>query len=673
MRSRVRTLGIVFVVCLLLFSGSALAVEVNGTITIDAPDGPEVAVTAPDGTDLELDGPDGPNTVEVIHDDGVAVNNATFSSPSPTSVAVDTDEMVGTYSRVTGIEAGSTPLTINPEDKSPVTVEGGIDSIEWQDANVDDDLSETTSGFARDFSYTASSSASVTIATDTSNTKLLAVNETSGTVLDQSTSDSSGTVTFASLDAGTHGVVVRSPIRPQLSNGQPSGGMSIDGSGANISVDVTDDDFDRSHGDSVDVVFYDASDDIEIGTDTLTSAGTASVEWSSVEGGENSWYAVATDSYNEETTSSTYSFETPAELTIRDESNPDEIITDAGNATVTFFGDDDVFERPVENGVVDMSGLPLDQRFIISVQVDDYVTRQAIIESVTQQQDVYLLPETADAVDVRFRLSDPAGRFVPEDTTLFVERPITRDNETVYRTVAADQFGANGYAVQLERDQRYRLRVVSDEGRSRVFSFTSQVDETVELEISELEFDFEAEENYQWNAEIVNEDTINFDYRDPTGATESIQLTITNRTSNEIIYESELEGANVSDSYILSSKPGPQDAFIIEWFGIRNTNEDSEETVEISGSTVVGQSEIPISLPGLSERHQSIIGSFMIVLIGGAFGRSNAASGGIIISIMAGFLFVIGWMPGTVSGIFIAVALALSIVYRMAFSRGGVQ
>jgi hypothetical protein len=125
-----------------LFSGSALAVEVNGTITINAPEGPEVAVTAPDGTDLELDGPDGPNTVDVVHDDGVAVNNATFSSPSPTSVAVDTDEMVGTYSRVTGIDAGSSPLTINPDDKSPVTVEGGVDSIEWQDANVDDDLAE---------------------------------------------------------------------------------------------------------------------------------------------------------------------------------------------------------------------------------------------------------------------------------------------------------------------------------------------------------------------------------------------------------------------------------------------------------------------------------------------------------------------------------------------------
>ena len=72
MRARVRTLGIVFIVCLLLFSGSALAVEVevNGTITINAPEGPEVAVTAPDGTDLELDGPDGPNTVDVVHDDG---------------------------------------------------------------------------------------------------------------------------------------------------------------------------------------------------------------------------------------------------------------------------------------------------------------------------------------------------------------------------------------------------------------------------------------------------------------------------------------------------------------------------------------------------------------------------------------------------------------------------
>ena len=666
MRARVRTLGIVFIVCLLLFSGSALAVEVNGTITINAPEGPEVAVTAPDGTDLELDGPDGPNTVDVVHDDGVAVNNATFSSPSPTSVAVDTDEMVGTYSRVTGIDAGSSPLTINPDDKSPVTVEGGVDSIEWQDANVDDDLAEDSSGFARDFTYTASSSASVTISTDTPDKTLLAVDETSGTVLDQSTSDSSGEVTFGSLDSGTHGVVIRSPIAPELSNAKPTDTASIGGASVNLSIDVTDDDFARSHGDSVDVVFYDASDDSEIGTDTVTSNGTASVEWSSVEGGENSWYAVATDDYDAATTSSTFSFQTPAELTIRDESSPDEVITDAGNATVTFFGEESVFERPVENGVVDMSGLPLDQRFVISVQVDGYVTRQAIIESVTKQQEVYLLPESADSVDVRFQLSDPTGQFVPEDSTLYVERAITRDGDTVFQTVAADEFGANGYAVQLERDQRYRLRVINNEGRERTFTFTSQVDETVDLEISELEFEFGSEDSYQWDTDLVDNNTISFDFNDPTGETESIQLTITNRTSNEVIYEANLQGSTVSDTFVLDSTPGPNDAYIVEWTGTRDGS-------QISGSTVVGQSEIPVNLPGLTDRHQSIIGSFIIVLLGGAFGRTNAASGGIIVSIVAGFLFVIGWMPGTVSGIFIAVALSLSIVYRMAFSQGGVR
>lgn len=451
------------------------------------------------------------------------------------------------------------------------------------------------------------------------------------------------------------------------SSAKPTDGSKISDGSVDLKVNVSDPEFGTEQGEEVTVEFRDASDDSVIGTDTLSQDGTASATWSSPTMGDNSWYAVATDSYGESSQSQRFSVSTPDELKIRNESSPDSLISNSGEATVTFYekDGDKVFERQASDGTIDMTGLPVEE-FTISVEVDGYRTRQAIIEDITEQQNVYLLPESADAVDVRFRISDPAGRFVPEDTTIFVERPITRDGETVYRTVAADQFGANGYGVQLERDQRYRLRVVSGEGRERIFGFTSQVDESVELEISELEFDFESEDNYQWTSELVNNDTINFDFRDPTGETDSIELTITNRISNEVVYQSQLDGANVSDTHILNSQPGPRDAYIVEWTGTR-------DGAEISGSTVIGQSEIPISLPGLSDRHQSIIGSFMIVLIAGAFGRSNAAAGGIIISIMAGFLWMIGWMPGSVSGIFIAVALSLSIVYRMAFSRGGVQ
>ncbi|MFX1442767.1 MAG: hypothetical protein ACFFHV_05080, partial [Promethearchaeota archaeon] len=59
-----------------------------------------------------------------------------------------------------------------------------------------------------------------------------------------------------------------------------------------LSVDVSDLD-----GDSMDVSFYDASDDSLIGTDTgVLSGGTASVSWLGLSGNTNyQWYAIATD------------------------------------------------------------------------------------------------------------------------------------------------------------------------------------------------------------------------------------------------------------------------------------------------------------------------------------------------------------------------------------------
>ena len=70
-----------------------------------------------------------------------------------------------------------------------------------------------------------------------------------------------------------------------------------------LSVDVTDPD-----GDSMDVEFYDASDDSLIAEDTgVASGGTASVTWSSLTTGSYDWYAIADDG-SATTQSDTWSF-----------------------------------------------------------------------------------------------------------------------------------------------------------------------------------------------------------------------------------------------------------------------------------------------------------------------------------------------------------------------------
>ena len=149
MERRVRTLAVALL-ALVALAGVGLAITggvgVSGTVTIDAPSGPSVDVVT-NGGELLLDGPAGPNTVEVTHDNGEVV----FESTGSTQATVDTTEITGDYTRVTGIDA-SNDLTITPEDKPGVTVAGGTDSVEFSSMAVDDGT--------RDFSYSASSSAS---------------------------------------------------------------------------------------------------------------------------------------------------------------------------------------------------------------------------------------------------------------------------------------------------------------------------------------------------------------------------------------------------------------------------------------------------------------------------------------------------------------------------------
>ena len=77
-------------------------------------------------------------------------------------------------------------------------------------------------------------------------------------------------------------------------NPSPADGATDVSTSPTLSVDVSDTD-----GDTMDVSFYDASDDALIGTDTgVASGGTASVTWSGLSYNTNyGWYAVADDGF----------------------------------------------------------------------------------------------------------------------------------------------------------------------------------------------------------------------------------------------------------------------------------------------------------------------------------------------------------------------------------------
>ena len=102
-------------------------------------------------------------------------------------------------------------------------------------------------------------------------------------------------------------------------NPSPADGANGISTSPTLSVDVTDPD-----GDTMDVSFYDASDDSLIGTDNgVASGGTASVTWSGLNTETTyEWYAVADDG-TDTTTSATWTFTTISE------GGGDEVVEDA--------------------------------------------------------------------------------------------------------------------------------------------------------------------------------------------------------------------------------------------------------------------------------------------------------------------------------------------------------
>ena len=97
----------------------------------------------------------------------------------------------------------------------------------------------------------------------------------------------------------------------QPTSPSPSTGANNQQTTVTLSVDADDAD-----GDSLTVTFFDASDDSEIGSDTIGSPGTASVTWSSLSYDTTySWYAISNDGTCDSSQSETWSFTTEEEDT----------------------------------------------------------------------------------------------------------------------------------------------------------------------------------------------------------------------------------------------------------------------------------------------------------------------------------------------------------------------
>ena len=135
----------------------------------------------------------------------------------------------------------------------------------------------------------------------------------------------------------------------------------------------------------------------------------------------------------------------PSTLEVRDLVTKDLVQndTDPINVEIQFFGSEGAVEvRNTTDGTIDMTGLPADERFSVSVDAGDkYVQRQIIIPSLLEQQTAYLLPQSTDieTVEPRFILEDPTSQFDLERSEIVLERPLKINGSTQFVAVAGDR------------------------------------------------------------------------------------------------------------------------------------------------------------------------------------------------------------------------------------------
>jgi hypothetical protein len=349
----------------------------------------------------------------------------------------------------------------------------------------------------------------------------------------------------------------------------------------------------------------------------------------------------------------------PSELVVYNASDPTQL-ADGVTLTVRVFDQSgEVFERQVSGGTMDLTGIPKNQPLTITVQEDSttrYVYRRTVIESVSEQQEVYLLSSAnTEVANVIFSLDDRTGRYNSEETVLFVKRPVTKDfdgdgqDETRYQNVVGDTFGTGSFPTILEVNQRYRLIVQNDQGDRRVIgSYVAQLDDRATVRIGNVEFRGDGSRAVSANLRAFQEDTdgdnqpenfTRFVYIDNEDRTERIEWNITNLETGNVVEQGTVTGE--FGRYVVTvevANSTTNHTWQVQWDAARQQDDGTDKT--ISGTDFAG--DVPnVPLP-VDPRWLSLIGYVAVVAIGGLVVQVDAVLGALAATGAGSVLTVLG-------------------------------
>lgn len=628
---------------------SSDAVTVSDGVTVGAPDGMNATITGQTDAIMETDVlfPTS-DTVQFKTEDG----NLTFQAAGSASATVDISNITGTWTNITSIDAASNDITIDPEDKLQATVGKQINHFAWRSGIVVDDSTV-------DFVYGGTTGSSkVTVRGVTANTQLGAVDVDSGTLLDGATSNNNGVVTFDSLSNSVHRVrLVTSEGDPSVSEIKPSGKQSSNPT--QISANITDPDFTAS-GDTVTVNF--SLDGTQIDSQTISSQQivTTSMPASGQTGGEHTITVTATDSYGRSASGSA-TYQIPSTLSIRDETNYSQLVP--ANGEVRFIASNQVYTRTTSDGTLDLAGLPVDENFIVDVNPtkSNYTDRTIYIQSIYEQQTAYVLNTSAyQTVTTRFVLNDPTAQYGPQ-SVLQIQKAINISGNLTYETIKADRFGVEGVTSTLHKDQRYQLKIIGENSEQVVGVYRSEIDgETVTVQPGSPTIDLGGlEDGFGYNAQLDNR-TLEYVYSDPAQQTDKLIVWIHERGNQSNKLQPNQTAFDIGNFSGIVSPQLTANESKKEWmvnFVITRNGETFTASVIVSNNENL--------TPPIASGWVAIIGVGLLILLAGVFSQLNAAIGAVVVSLVGGVLWYIGFLGTATTGAAVVIAIFLSAIMYM--------
>lgn len=502
--------------------------------------------------------------------------NVSTSDPDSSDMVVAIDQIEGDFTETSQITAASGDITLDPSDKTAVTVGGQISSIDFREMGVNDGQV--------DFRYTASGESTIIVETNaTQGTQYGLVDPATEEGLDVAVAGSGGTIEFTEVPSTTGETDVRIE---------------------------------------------------ELGI-----------------------------------------------LDIREETPPHDLITTA-TAEVTFYEDEEdsptIVRRTTNNGQIDLTGLPIDEEFSVSVQTGGYHNRTVIIDDLSQQQNVFMINKNETTVENRFTIEDRTGDFPSDETELRIQKAINRTEfggspgGFAWVNVAGDDVGADeAFTTDLIEDDRYRLVVTNDDGDTRVLgAYTAETTGDISLRIGRVVLDPEETPQPAYQVNQTGGDgtptNIHFEYNDSQTQTQTIWLEIYeyNNESNVLLSNTSFTGPFGTFTH---TELVPNDRNETTW-AVKFTIDRAGQS-NIQSEVVVGPTN-PV-IPELPTWLVSIVFVGTIWMTAGLFSQLNGDIGALVVAGMGAIFFQIDLVPPQLGAGVLGLALITAGIMFIRERQGG--